>query len=119
MEINNPILLHGKAGAIILQIEIGIIDEEILTAVRDHVLGKPNMTILSKIIFVADYLEPKRCFLSHANRKNLLKLPLDQMLMQVLTSIFCFLKKHNYPIAEQSIRMYNHLKENLWPGEKI
>ncbi len=119
MEISNPLLLHGRAGAIILQNEIGISDEEILTAVRDHVLGKPGMTILSKIIFIADFLEPKRDFLSHESRKGLLMLPLDKMLLQVIIMIFSFLQKNNYPIAEQSIHMYNHLKEILNLSEKI
>lgn len=118
MEKHNPLLLHGRAGAIILQTEFGIRDEEVITAVRDHVLGKPNMIILSKIIFAADFLEPKRNILNETYRKNLLRLSLDQMLFQVLTKIFSFLQQQNYPVAEQSLCMYDSLKECLKLNEK-
>jgi predicted HD superfamily hydrolase involved in NAD metabolism len=111
IEMRNPILLHGRAGAVILHDEICMKNEQILAAVRYHVLGSPDMTLLSKIIFAADFLEPTRYFLDDKHRKNILKLPIDAMLLQVLDILFTFFKKNNCPIAEQSIVMYNRLKE--------
>jgi predicted HD superfamily hydrolase involved in NAD metabolism len=55
-----PRLLHGPVGAELLRREWGLIDEEILDAVRDHITGGPHMSQLSKIIFVADKIEPER-----------------------------------------------------------
>lgn len=59
-EYANPSLLHAKAGAIIAEEEYWIHDEEILNAIRSHTTGYPNMTMLQKIIFVADFIEPNR-----------------------------------------------------------
>lgn len=55
-------LLHGPAGAIMSQKEFGIYDEEILEAIRVHTTGKRNMSLLDKIIFLADYIEETRDF---------------------------------------------------------
>ena len=56
----NPDLLHGKLGAYYAKEKFGIKDEEILSAITYHTTGKPEMTLLEKIIFVADYIEPNR-----------------------------------------------------------
>lgn len=53
-------LLHAKAGAILAFEEYGIVDEEILHAIQIHTTGVPDMGMLDKIIFVADYIEPSR-----------------------------------------------------------
>ena len=53
-------LLHAKAGAILARDEYDIEDEDILNAIRFHTVGRPNMSLLEKIVFVADYIEPLR-----------------------------------------------------------
>lgn len=57
---NEPGLLHPIAGACILKDEYGIDDGEIYDAVYYHTVGKPNMPLLTKIIFIADCIEPSR-----------------------------------------------------------
>ncbi len=59
-EEKNPDLLHAKLGAYYARYKYDIYDEEILEAIKYHTTGKPNMTLLEKIIFVADYIEPNR-----------------------------------------------------------
>lgn len=59
-EKNNPALIHAKVGAILARKKYHIKDEEILSAIRWHTTGKPDMTLLEKIIFVSDYIEPRR-----------------------------------------------------------
>ena len=53
-------LLHSKAGSILAKSSYGCTDEEILQAIRSHTTGRPGMSLLEKIIFVADYIEPGR-----------------------------------------------------------
>ncbi len=53
-------LLHSKAGMIIAQNCYYISDPDILSAIYHHTVGRPNMSELEKIIFVADYIEPGR-----------------------------------------------------------
>ena len=53
---------HGLVGADIVQRELAIDDEEILQAIRVHTTGAAKMSLLDKIIYVADYIEPGRDF---------------------------------------------------------
>ena len=50
----SPQLLHSYAGAVIAKEKLGVTDKDILNAVRNHTLGRQNMSLLEKIIFVAD-----------------------------------------------------------------
>lgn len=60
VERRNPYLLHAKVGAMLASKEYDIDDEEILDAITYHTTGRPGMTDLDKIVFVADYVEPGR-----------------------------------------------------------
>ena len=73
----NPHLLHAEVGAIVARDEFGVVDEDILQAIRNHTLGRPRMSLLSCIVFLADGLEPGRGTtpeldaLRQASRENL------------------------------------------------
>ncbi len=60
VEEKNPFLLHGKLGAYYAKHRYGVEDKDILSAIAFHTTGRPDMTLLEKIIFVADYIEPGR-----------------------------------------------------------
>ena len=60
MEEKNPSLLHAKLGAYMAEEVYGINDPEILSAIRWHTTGKPDMSMLDIIIYMADYIEPNR-----------------------------------------------------------
>lgn len=59
-EKRNPSLIHAKLGAYIASDKYGIREKDILSAIAWHTTGKGNMTLLEKIIFIADYIEPGR-----------------------------------------------------------
>ena len=59
-EQNNPALIHSKLGAYLVKNRYGIDDVEIASAISYHTTGKPGMTPLEKIIYLADYMEPYR-----------------------------------------------------------
>jgi len=59
-EQKNPYLLHGKLGAYFCEHKYKIKNPEILSAVTWHTTGRPDMSLLEKIVFVADYIEPGR-----------------------------------------------------------
>ena len=61
IERDNPELLHSKAGSVVAKEKYKITDEEILGSIYYHTTGRPDMTLLEKIIFTADYIEPNRC----------------------------------------------------------
>ncbi len=56
----NPPLLHAKAGAYMASYKYEVKDEEIISSIRWHTTGNPDMTALEEIIFTADYIEPGR-----------------------------------------------------------
>lgn len=55
-----PVLLHGPVGAALSKTLYGVENEEIYNAIRYHTTGRENMSIIEKIIFVSDYIEPGR-----------------------------------------------------------
>ncbi len=65
-EENSP-LLHAKAGSALARQEYRITDEDILNAIRYHTTGRPGMSPLEKVIYIADYIEPGR---KHAKRTS-------------------------------------------------
>ena len=64
-EAASPGLLHAKVGAYLAEHEYGVADKDILDAIRCHTTGRPAMTHLDKLLYVADYIEPNRKMLPH------------------------------------------------------
>lgn len=60
VEFANPELLHAKLGAYYAREKYGVDDEDIRSAIEFHTTGRPAMSLLEKIVFVADYIEPNR-----------------------------------------------------------
>ena len=60
VEAENPFLLHAKLGAFLAESEYNLTDPDVLHAIKVHTTGEPDMNILDKIIFIADYIEPGR-----------------------------------------------------------
>lgn len=56
----SPKIWHSILGGYVVQKELGINDPEILDAIRDHTLGGSSMSLLSEIIFLADYTDETR-----------------------------------------------------------
>lgn len=92
MEEKNPSLLHAKLGAYMAKKVYGVDDEEILSAIRWHTTGKPDMSMLDIIIYMADYIEPNRD--KAPNLKEIRKLSfenIEEALYQVLESTLFYL----------------------------
>ncbi|MDF2504397.1 bis(5'-nucleosyl)-tetraphosphatase (symmetrical) YqeK [Clostridium sp.] len=58
----NPGIMHGAVGAIIAKKVMEVEDEDILNAIEYHTTGRKNMSLLEKIVYLADYIEPSRDF---------------------------------------------------------
>ncbi len=57
-----PGLLHGKVGAFLARDEYCVSSPAVLDAIGSHTMGKPDMSLLACIVFLADYIEPARSF---------------------------------------------------------
>ena len=56
----NLALLHAELGAELAKTEFGVTDEDIICAIRNHTLGRENMSDLEKILYLSDMMEPNR-----------------------------------------------------------
>ena len=56
-DLENNEILHGFAGAYYVKNELGIDDKEILSAIKYHTVGEKNMTLVEKIVYIADAIE--------------------------------------------------------------
>jgi len=108
-EAENPDLLHGKLGAYLAHKKYDVDDEKIMSAIAYHTTGHPNMTLLEKIIFVADYIEP--------NRRIIKDLPeireeaftdLDKCVVHILRNTLEYLKVKDVVIDEMTERTYDY-----------
>lgn len=82
ISMKNTELLHGLAGSIIARKKFGICDEEILSSIIYHTTGKEDMSLLEKIIYLSDYIEPSREFEGVQTLRELAFKDLDSALLK-------------------------------------
>lgn len=108
IEAENPYLLHGKVGAYIARKEFDILDEDILNAITWHTTGRPNMSLLEKIIFVADYIEPSRRPIPELNLiRQLAFTDIDQTVIKILENTLKYLNEKGNPIDDMTQKTYD------------
>lgn len=109
------VLLHGEAGAILAESRYGITDPEILEAIRCHITGKPEMSLLAQILFVADYTEPGRCGPQFdLVRERINEGSLSQaVLVECESTIQYLLSKDNAQICTETIRTRNWILKKI------
>ena len=62
VELSNPKLYHAISGSVYVRTELNISDEDILNAIRYHTTGRAGMSLLEKIIYVADFVSEDRSY---------------------------------------------------------
>lgn len=95
-------LWHAHVGAEVVRRDLGIEDEEILNAIRYHTSGRENMTLLEKIVCLADYIEPGRKFPGVDEVRAAAEEDLDRALAKGLGGTITFLvnrEKSIYPLT--------------------
>lgn len=111
-ETENPSLLHAKLGAYLAADKYNITDYEILSSIECHTTGKPEMTQLEMIIFVADYIEPGRDRAKELTeiRKEAFE-NLTYATYHILKNTLDYLKQKDDPIDPQTEITFNYYKE--------
>lgn len=109
IEKSSPQILHGKIGAIIAREKMGIMDEEILSAVEYHTTGKENMTTLEKVIYIADYIEKNRTYEGVEQLREETFNNLDKGVIMGLSQTIKFVLDKNGLIHEKTIKARNYL----------
>lgn len=109
IEEKTPQLLHGKVAAIIGKNIMGIEDEEVLSAAAYHTTGKGNMTLLEKIIYIADYIEPNRVYPGVEELRKLTFEDLDKGVIVGLNNTINYILKQGGLIHPNTIEARNYL----------
>jgi nicotinate-nucleotide adenylyltransferase len=109
-EKNNPALWHGIAGECYLRLTMGITDPEVLGSVRYHTTGKAGMTLLEKIIYIADYISAERDYPDVDVMRDLsLNYSLEKASLYSLIYTFNKMTKLQSVIHPDSVEYYNEL----------
>lgn len=112
-EVQSPVLLHGRAAAVLLQSSWGEKRESVLNAVRWHTQGHPDMGDLGKVLYIADYIEPGRSHITEEFRADILGLEsLEEMLKEILEAQFSHLRERQVTISAYALQLYNALEES-------
>ncbi|MEG3297680.1 bis(5'-nucleosyl)-tetraphosphatase (symmetrical) YqeK [Streptococcus suis] len=106
---------HGVVGAYKIAEDFGLEDEEIFQAIQRHTVGAGQMTLLDKVLYVADYIEPNRDFPGVDEARRIAKESLDKAVAYETAQTISYLAKKGIPIYPQTLETYNgyvsYLKE--------
>ncbi|MGI6106437.1 MAG: bis(5'-nucleosyl)-tetraphosphatase (symmetrical) YqeK [Lachnospiraceae bacterium] len=117
-ELANPSLLHAKLGAYYAMNKYGVRDMDVINAILCHTTGKPSMTTFEKIIFVADYIEPRRDKAQDLPEvRRMAFVDLDKTVYTILKDTLDYLKKRGGPIDPMTEKTCRYYEEELYGGE--
>lgn len=107
--------LHGPTAVCWLRDKCPGVDEDVLLAIKYHTTGRADMTLLEKIIYVADYIEPARDFPEVEELRKVAKKSLDDSVLMGLEITIRHVLQNEGLIDPNSIAAYNcyrQLKNN-------
>lgn len=104
-------LLHAPLGARVASESYNIDDKDILNAIKYHTTGRKDMSMLEKIVYMADYIEPKRDFEGIKEVRNLCyeEKDLNKALIRSIDNTIRYIIEKNLIIHEDTIKARNFL----------
>ena len=109
----NPSLLHAIVGAELAMRLFGISDPEILSAIRAHTAGNGRMTLIDKILYVADFAEPTREYPNVDLVRTLAYQDLDAAVFEVAKYKIAHLLNKGVFIHSDTINTYNSVLQKM------
>lgn len=107
-----PAVLHANYGAWLAQNKYGIQDPEILSAILYHTTGKPEMSLLEKIVYIADYIEPRRYKAADLPQmRKLAYIDLDETMYEILKGTLAYLNKKSGKIDPMTRKAFDYYQE--------
>ena len=109
IEKGNTALLHSKAGSVLARTKYGVSDPEILDAIRFHTTGRPGMTLLEKIIFISDYIEPGRNSAPRLDEiRKMAFADIDEALRMILSDTLRYLNGSGKEVDPMTQKTYDY-----------
>lgn len=110
-ELLSPQIIHSIYGAWLVESRYGITDDNIINAVRYHTTGRISMSLLEKIIFISDFIEPLRTKASCLKEaRNLAFRDIDRCMYLILMDTFEYLDSAGKHIEKNTVEAYNYFK---------
>lgn len=105
----NVQLVHSLIGAVLAEREYGIEDKEVLDAIRYHTTGREHMSLLDKIIYIADLIEPGRDFPGVEELRKLAYEDIDSCMLEALDHTIEYVIQRKMLIHLDSVKARNQL----------
>ncbi len=105
-------LLHAKTGAALAREVFGA-DDEICNAILWHTTGRPDMTRLEKVIYLADFIEPSRSFPGVEALRRTVWQDLDQGLLMGLSMTIEEMEEMGNPVHHNTIEARDYLRGKM------
>lgn len=102
---------HAAAAMVVARQELGVEDGEILNAIRYHTSGRAGMSLLEKVIYMADMCSEERGYPEAEELRKLLKKDMDKALLRALQYSLQWLREEHKPIDEDSLFALHWLEE--------
>lgn len=111
-ERKNPSLLHAKVGGFLAMDTFKVHDGDIINAILNHNTGRPDMSLLEKVVFVADYIEPGRNQAPNlAKIRKMAFMDLDKAVVHILEDTLDYISKKEKEIDPKTQMTYDFYKE--------
>ena len=104
-----PKLLHARLSAYFAKHQFGVSDQEILRAIESHTVGNNNMSLIDKIVYLADHIEDERNYKGIEKVKRLAFENLDQAVVESLNSMIDFIRSQDSPVHKKTIESRDRL----------
>ena len=115
-ERNHPKLLHAKTGAGVARHLFGECDQ-VVSAIYWHTTGKPNMALMEKIVYIADYMEPTRNFPGVEELRKAVFEDLDRGLLMGFEMCIAELIRESKTVCRDSVAARDYLRRQLGETE--
>ena len=111
-ELEMPALVHAKLGAYYAETQYGVEDEEIINAIIYHTTGRPGMTMIEKIIYIADYIEPNRKMIPNLTKvRKLAFTDIDKAIALSAASTINYLERSGKPVDPLTAKTRKYYEE--------
>lgn len=114
---DNPNLSHGKIAAEMIQRDYGITDQDVINAVSYHTTGRPNMSLLEKIIYIADAIEPNRNYPGVKELREVVKEDLDKACYLSLSRTIDYVTSEGNYLDEDTLHAKEYFEVIIDKGE--
>lgn len=100
---------HAIAGEAYCRLKLSVTDSEILSAIRWHTTARAGMTLLDKVIFIADFISADRDYDGVERMREKAYVSLESAMLEGLQFTLAELIENGWAVHEDSLAAYNEL----------